>query len=468
MKRLLPRTLAGQLIALLLGALVVTQAVAALVFIGERHRTIRNVVNEQVLQRTAGLARLVHRTPAGAHDSLLRSASSPFLRFSIGDAPGFASDPDDPAAEDLRDRLRALLDAPPAELRLALAEHDWWDGAWQTFRRYERRARHHGDDEHERGERASRRSTGMQIALALPDGRWLNARAASPRPPRGWGLYGLFTLGLAAALVVVIVIVSVRRITRPMERLAGAAEAFGRGAETPPLPETGPAEVRRATVAFNVMRERIERFVQDRTRMLAALSHDLRTPISSLRIRAEFVEDESLRAKMLESLEEMQRMTEETLAFLREEASTEPTRAVDLSALVSSLADDLADLGQDVTAADGPPLVCRCRTAALKRALTNLVTNAVRYGRRARIEVAREGGDAVVTIDDDGPGIPPEDFERVFEPFVRLEASRSAETGGLGLGLAIARSIVRGHGGEISLANRAEGGLRVQVRLPLG
>jgi signal transduction histidine kinase len=471
MRRFLPKTLAGQFIALLLGALVVTQVVAALFFFGERHRTIRNVINEQVMLRTAGLAKLVEQTPPGTHPALLRATSSPFLRFRIDDAPAIEAGNgyDDAAA--LRDQFAAMLDPKPAEIRLTLAEHGWWDSMARGFQRFGRRSardREHDEDREHRRESRRRFPAGMQIALKLPDGRWLNARAAAPRPPRGWGLYGLFTLGLFAALVVVIVIVSVRRIARPMRRLAGAADAFGRGAAVEALPEDGPAEVRRATQAFNTMRERIDRFVQDRTRMLAAISHDLRTPISALRIRAEFVEDEALRAKMLESLEEMQRMTEETLSFLREDASTEPTRVVDVAALAASLADDLADLGHDVTATDAESLVCRCRSVALKRALTNLVMNAVRYGQRARIAVAQEGDEAVITIDDDGPGIPPENMARVFEPFVRLEESRSQETGGLGLGLAIARSIVRGHGGEIALENRAGGGLRATVRLPLG
>jgi signal transduction histidine kinase len=481
MRRLLPRTMAGQLVALLLGALVVTQAVAAFVFIDERRHALHGLVHEQVLMRTVGMVRLLEETSPGSHRVLLRAVGSPILRFRLQDAPEVEVQDDDPLAESLRVRMLALLDGTSQDVRVAVPASSWWDHARRAFwrpgteiRRHrgelrrERIARRTGMQQvgREAGDSVSRRVTGLNLSIAMPDGRWLNVASSGPAPPRGWGYYGLLTLGLFGTLVIVIVIVTVRRIARPMQGLAVAAEAFGRGAQQGPLPETGPEEVRRATQAFNRMRERIDRFVQDRTRMLAAISHDLRTPITSLRIRAEFVEDEALRARMLESLDEMQHMTEETLAFLREEASQEPTRAVDLCALVGSLCDDLRDIGHDVTVRDCEKQVCACRAVALKRAIDNVVMNAVRYGERARVSVGRDGSELVVTVDDDGPGIAAENLERVFEPFVRLEESRSTETGGLGLGLAIARSIIRAHGGEITLANRPEGGLRVQMRLP--
>jgi signal transduction histidine kinase len=214
------------------------------------------------------------------------------------------------------------------------------------------------------------------------------------------------------------------------------------------------------------MRERLERFIQDRPRMLAAISHDLRTPLTSLRLRAEFIEDEETRTRILATLDEMQRMAEATLVFARQEAAREETRTVDLAALVDSLCQDLRDLGRDVSfgGAEKTPYVCR--PVGLKRALRNLIENAVIYGQRARVELRETAAELSVIIDDDGPGIPERDVERVFEPFVRLEESRNSQTGGIGLGMAIARSIVRRHGGDIVLTNRAAGGLRVTVRLP--
>jgi signal transduction histidine kinase len=273
-------------------------------------------------------------------------------------------------------------------------------------------------------------------------------------------------MAVMAALLSLIVIVMVRRITRPMAALAASAERLGRGEVVPALAESGPLDIRQTTRAFNRMGGRLQRFVQDRTRMLAAISHDLRTPITTLRLRAEFVEDEETRAKILETLDEMQRMTEATLAFAREEAAAEDTRTVDLAALVDSVCADLADLGQDVAFAGPERAPYACRPVSLKRAVRNLIENAVAYGERARVTLEPVADSFRIVIEDDGPGIPEAEFERAFAPFVRLEESRSPETGGIGLGMAIARSIVRGHGGDITLANRQVGGLRAVIHLP--
>jgi signal transduction histidine kinase len=270
------------------------------------------------------------------------------------------------------------------------------------------------------------------------------------------------TAGVIAGVVLV-----VRRLTAPLRELALAADRLGRGESVPSIADAGPEEVRRTTRAFNRMQERLKRFVDDRTRMLAAISHDLRTPITTLRLRAEFVEDDETRSKMIETLDELQRMVEATLTFVREEASSEETRTVDLAALAESVVDDLADLGRDASmgAAERQPYACR--PVALKRALRNLVENAIAYGRRARVALTRTADELVITVDDDGPGIASDEIERVFAPFVRLEPSRNQETGGIGLGLAIARNIARAHGGDISLVNRTEGGLRASLRLPV-
>ncbi len=226
------------------------------------------------------------------------------------------------------------------------------------------------------------------------------------------------------------------------------------------------AGTRETVRAFNLMRARLDRYVRDRTAMLAAVSHDFRTPITSLRLHAEFVEDPETRAKILAALDEMQRMTEDALAFIREDMQREETRTVDLHALVDSVAADLAELGHDIAVADSGRVLVACRPAALRRALRNLLENAAAYGGRAAVRIEPGDAELRVVVEDEGPGIRDADLERVFEPFVRLEASRSRDTGGSGLGLAIARGIVRGHGGDIVLANRAEGGLRATVALP--
>jgi len=224
---------------------------------------------------------------------------------------------------------------------------------------------------------------------------------------------------------------------------AFVAGCLGRGEAVEDLPEAGPVETRETVRAFNLVRTRLDRYVRDRTAMLAAISHDLRTPITSLRLYAEFVEDAETKAKILASLDEMHRMTEDALAFIREDARREETRTVDLHALVNSVAADLADLGHDIAVDDLGRMLAACRPAALRRALRNLLENAAVHGGRATVRIERDDGEVRVVVEDEGPGIPEAELVRVFEPFVRLEVSRSSrDTGGSGLGLAIARGIV--------------------------
>lgn len=211
---------------------------------------------------------------------------------------------------------------------------------------------------------------------------------------------------------------------------------------------------------------RLGKFIDDRTRMIAAISHDLRTPITRMRLRAEFVEDPEQQAKMMSDLEEMEAMIASVLAFARDEAANEPRKVVDLVALVREICDAAAEAGRPVRFSAEGAVALSCRPMALRRAFANLIDNAVKYGGEARVALEAANGEVAVRIDDQGPGIPEDERERVFAPFYRMERSRSRETGGVGLGLAAARSIVRAHGGDIALDNRAEGGLRVTVTLP--
>ena len=321
----------------------------------------------------------------------------------------------------------------------------------------------HGDDDHDHGHWELDWFT---ASVALADGLWLNVAVGPPPGAPAWGAAFVFTFLFSAFGIAAVAVLTGRRMAKPMRDLAKAAGQLGRGEAVEDLPEAGPAETRETVRAFNLMRARLDRYVSDRTAMLAAVSHDLRTPITSLRLHAEFVEDAETKAKILAALDEMQRMTGDALVFIREDTHREETRTVDLHALLDSTAADLAELGHDIAVADTGRILVTCRPAALRRALRNLLENAAAYGGRAAARIERDGEEIRVVVEDEGPGIPEADLERVFEPFVRLEASRSRETGGSGLGLAIARSILRGHGGDIRLDNRADGGLRVTVTLP--
>lgn len=473
--RMLPRSLGGQLVVLLLAALVVSQAVAFLIFSDERRQAVRMVHQLDILERTAAMVRVLEATPPALRDEILVAVDSPRLRFWISRESALPESDDGAHARTMAATLSGMLAAPPREpVRVGLTG----DGEGFGFRWARRGVREAMREHHEEmadsqpGPRGAGRYTGprfgLTISAPLSDGGWLNVATRIRPPAVAWAWPALVSMLLAVAATLLVVALTVRRITRPLTALSGAAERLGRGEEVAALDETGPAELRRTTAAFNAMQKRLTRFVRDRTAMLAAIGHDLRTPITALRLRAELVEDEEARERLLAIIAEMQQMTEATLAFAREEAQREETRPVDLSALVGSLCDDLTEMGRDVAFSGPDRLVNACRPVALRRALRNLIDNAVSYGRRARVTLAGAADGVTVTIDDDGPGIPEADLERVFGPFVRLEGSRSRETGGVGLGMAIARSIVRAHGGDITLANRPEGGLRATVSLPAG
>jgi signal transduction histidine kinase len=305
----------------------------------------------------------------------------------------------------------------------------------------------------------------LVVVAALSDGTWLELITPRHQMPRWRPFRLLFWLAIGLGLLL-LGRLAARRFARPLELFAEAADRLGVDVSAPPLPVTGSAELRRASAAFNRMQARIRRLVDDRTQMLAAIAHDLRTALTRLRLRVELIDDPVQQAKAVNDLEAMRLMLDETLAFAKGEALEEGPVVTDLAALLQTLVDDLSDAGHEV-AYDGPDrLVFELRPVAARRALANLIDNAVRYGGSAEVSLRRLPAGVEVQIADRGPGIPPDQREHVFKPFVRLEGSRARSTGGTGLGLALTRSIVRRHGGDITLEDRPGGGLLVRVSLP--
>ena len=491
MKLAWPRSLAGQMITALLVALAVTQAVSFAIFASERRQAVMSARREQVVQRTASLIRMIEHGPdhlgPDMQTALLRAATSARLRFSIDDDSAVPIEIAENRDNRIVQALADLLDESAARpiyveiketegLLPARAERFWrrmhrrWDGDDDDRHDHHERWRHDreaGVSDFGSEGRARRYASNLTIAVSLHSGQWLNAEMAVP-PPRGWAFPSLVAMFLMAAAICGITVFVVRRLTRPLAKLAVAADALGRGETVPPLAPAGPNEVRRTTQAFNQMQDRLHRFARDRTAMLAAVSHDLRTPLTSLRLRAEFITDDlDNKRRILETLEEMERIIETTLNFAREDANKEPTIKTEIVALIASMTKDFEDLKMDVRFEPRKPVYLTCRPTTLKRALRNLVENAVAYGTRAVLRVETDASEVRIVIEDEGPGIPNTDMETVFEPFTRLETSRSKETGGVGLGLAIARGIVRAHGGDIVLANLPGAGLQATVVLPL-
>jgi signal transduction histidine kinase len=309
------------------------------------------------------------------------------------------------------------------------------------------------------------------MGVRLTDGDWLQFDAALA-PPRPWhSPTFLAAFGLMTVVAAILTIWAVRRLTAPVRVLAAAAEALGRDVNAAPLPEGGPEEIATAAVAFNTMARRIRRFVDDRTALLTAIGHDLRTPITRMKLRAEFLDDDELRTKLLADLAELEAMVASTLAFGRDARTSEKVVAVDLAELIRTILDEAGDTNPEAAARlgyQGPShFTLQVRSLAMKRALTNLISNAIAYGGSAQVRLEPPvGGWVAITVEDDGPGIPEAEIERVFEPFHRVETSRNRETGGTGLGLPIARDIVRAHGGDVVLSNRPHGGLAARITLP--
>ncbi|MDH5749719.1 MAG: ATP-binding protein, partial [Rhodospirillales bacterium] len=306
----------------------------------------------------------------------------------------------------------------------------------------------------------------LRVSMQLSDGSWLNFRTPFvPLQPFWSSGYFLWFLVLTLGVLAVSVW-AVKRASSPLSIFARASERLGRDVNAPPISEEGPDEVRKAAAAFNTMQRSLRRFVDDRTQMLAAISHDLRTPITRLKLRAELIEDETQKNKFLSDLDEMESMISSTLSFARDEAAIEEATSFDLAVMLQDLCEDMAETGADIRYVGLDHAPYTGKPVALKRAIGNLAGNAVTYGESAEVVLHKTATGIEVSINDKGPGIPEDQMEKVFTPFYRLEQSRSRETGGVGLGLSVVRSIVHAHGGEVTLKNRAEGGLRVTITLP--
>ncbi|MFG1243345.1 ATP-binding protein [Xanthobacter versatilis] len=467
MIRLFRRSLAARFICFTLVILALSQVVAFCISWDQHGQSLRKVAKGEMLSRCAALVRVLEATPPSLQGDILRASDTSLTRYWISpDAPKPPKEWRAAAWRELRrplPRVQLPMHSSTGEPEQPVYQlpkepttggsTEWFPLSGEAWPLPTPAKFIYLDDEN-----------GMGIAAQLSNGSWLNAAFVKPGHEWFWTARSLTFLAAAGLFFCVLAVVAAQGITRPLRRLANAAEALGRGEKIEPLPESGPDDV--TAIAFNRMQERLTRFVDDRTRMFAALSHDLRTPLTSLRLRAEFVADDELREKMLGTIAEIQGMAEASLAFVRADATAEATRTVDLSALVESLCDDLAEIGWDVTFEDSPKVGCRCRPDAVRRACRNLVENAVRYGKRARVRVERSGDAALIVVEDDGPGIAEELKEQVFAPFFRLESSRCMETGGHGLGLAIVRTVARRHGGDVTLANRPSG-LTAIFSLPL-
>ena len=359
------------------------------------------------------------------------------------------------------DELALLLNVPSRDVRLVTVL-DPHSPARQTVGAMRRvmgmRAMQHGGNHFIVG--------AFTAGVRQPNGQWLVIEPERHTLLSSWQVRMLVWFTITALALAPVAYLFARRLAAPIAAFAQAAERLGRDPNTPPLSLKGGYELRILTVTFNEMQERLRRYVQDRTAMIGAVAHDLRTPLTRLRFRVEAV-PEPLRSKMTSDMEQMDAMIGATMSFVRDATKTAERRRLELSSLVQSIADEMSDTGADVVAETSGPVVIEGDPIALRRMVSNLLDNAVKFGERARARVYAEDKIAVIEIDDNGPGLAAADRDRVFEPFYRGEPSRSRETGGAGLGLAVVRSVARAHGGDAALENLPGGGLRARARLPI-
>ena len=437
--RLRPRSIAGQIVLLIVAAIAVAHVVATLAFVILREPWRPDDRPGVMVGRAATVARLLDASEPGSRDALIAASarSLPTLEIAPWDGQDGRAEPDHAVIRRLRDgfgRALAITDLGSETRR--------------------------GDPVLRLGIRTP---AGASFQVVVPDDPLT--------PPRQGAIIFTFVfLGLTLALLS---LWATRALTAPLAGLAAAAEAFGTAEEPPPLPKRGPEEVLALARALDRMRTRLLRLLDDRTQMLAAISHDLRTPITRLRLRAEFIEDERAREMTLRDLDQMNGLVESALSYVRDGQGAPgegQTTLIDLASVVQTVCDGFSDVGAAVSLERTRHVLVRGRPDDLQRAITNLVDNAVKYGGGARLsmEPAGQGNDVAVEVVDDGPGIPDAERSAMLQPFVRGDRARNLDSAsGFGLGLSIVLAIVEGHGGRLTLENRPGGGFCARIELPL-
>lgn len=458
--RLAPASLTLQLFLLLLCGVVLAAAITFAVTQRERREVVEHFRGQEALQRISDMVRLLEtQTPAQRQATAERLGGREW-QLRPGPPPG-SGDPDDPDNPDDRGHHARHF---ASQLNERLQGQTQVTGVWRL---------RPGGDAMERSGRHVRPR--WLIGVRFADGEEMHLHLNSPRrlpPPIEEGRVP-YVLLLFISLVALVTWFAVRLAVRPLRRLAQAAEGFGRDLNHPPLATGGPNEVRLAAEAFNRMQERIRRYMAERTQILAAVTHDLKTPLTRMRLRLESCDDEALRSRLENDLGSMQRLVDEGLELARSMDSTEALSTVDLASVAQSLCEDAADAGlparyqgpETGQAGQDGPLLVLARPRALQRALQNLIDNALTHGGDAEVSLARAGETVCLCIRDHGPGIPAEHLDAVLRPFFRLEDSRSRDTGGTGLGLSIANNLLTAMGARLSLSNAAGGGLLVSVTL---
>lgn len=471
MIRLFPQSLSLRLFVVLAVALLLAQLLSAYLHFQDRGQILYHTAGADSAERIAGIVRLLDPLSPEERKRTVTALDMPPLRVRLDQPPWPEED-----LSGLNDRAnlmhRVLHTYLGKERPIRVMIHEVSSG--RRFEQPDATMLHNQVHHRERG--MHRRMTGPGVFLGggvsfltqvrLQDGAWVTFDHQLPEEVFAWPKKLMLSLAVLLISVIGVTLIAVRLLTRPLSQLSQAAHELGRDINRPPLVESGSIEVRNAARAFNTMQSRLVRFVQDRTRILAAVSHDLKTPITRMRLRVEMLEDDALQEKFCGDLKDMHTMVQSALDFMRGMDSDELSQPIDINALLESIQVDAAESGRNMNIEGRGYSPFYGRPLALKRCIHNLLENSFKYAGEASVKVEDGNERLAIRITDEGPGIPEAELEKVFEPFYRLEDSRSQETGGTGLGLSIARNIARSHGGELVLKNRAKGGLEAVLKLP--
>ena len=441
----LPSSLFARMALILLAGLLAAQSLSLWLHWGERATVVTEARGLHMADRIAEAIRALEADQSPAHRNAIARLQSDDLRIApIGENQVSPHSP--------RGQIHSTIAARLGSEREIRSQGGMGGGMGTGF------GAGMGRTQQDSGQRS--------FDVRLKNGQWVRIEASlkpsAPALPNDFYVHLLVSLGI----IVLVVMLVVRQATKPLQQLAQAADNLGQDLDAPSLPETGSAELRTAAQAFNRMQARIKRLVDERARALAAVSHDLRTPLTRLRLRTELVDDERLREQMAADLDAMAAMLDASLDYLRGLQDSEPARPIDVNALLQTLVEDNAVQGRELGLAGEADKPYPGRLAALQRAVQNLIDNAFKYGRDVRLTVSDSDETLRLTVEDNGPGVPPAELERLGTPYYRPDAARRSATGGVGLGLSIARDVAALHGGTLELANRPGGGFSATLRLP--
>lgn len=465
--RLWPRSLRGRLTLLLFSVLLVAQLFSAAMHYRDRVQILREASGYNLARRIAGMVMVLDQSPPGGRETIVRAMDVPPLRVALLGRPrDLAGERQDSARASLFHQLLKLNLGRDREVTVLMPDRaESGDAAVSDWRASVPERMRHMMASHMGGVMSAPVS-GLIAQVQLSKGQWALFTYQFPDELIVWPLDLLTGLAVLLFAVWLVSFIAVRWLVKPLSRLAKAAEGLGKDIGHAPLSTGGPLEVRQAAVAFNTMQRRLARYLEERTRIFVAISHDLKTPLTRMRLRIEQIDDQKLYRSLEHDLADMQAMVQSSLDFMRGIDLQEEPRPVDIDALIGSLVEDAQEAGGNARVTGTALRPYRGRPLALKRAIVNLLGNATRYADAAEVEIRDGDAELRILVRDNGPGIPEALLEKVFEPFFRVDSSRNTATGGTGLGLSITRSIARAQGGDLVLRNRPQGGLEAELVLP--